>query len=132
MKPIATLSIAVCLLVLFIPQKSFGGNAGIEEKLTGVWNCDDGGTYYIRVIDRDVFWLGESAGAGTGWCNVFTGRLVGRKIKGSWADVPKGRADNFGTMELQLSPDGSSFSTVSGGDGFKGRNWWKSEDCKAE
>jgi len=118
----------LCFFMVFSAQNSFGGNADLEKKLTGVWSCDDGGTYYIRLIGRDVYWLGESAGGGKGWTNIFMGKLAGRRIKGSWSDVPKGGADNHGTMDLQLSPDGLSFTTVSGGQGFTGKVWWRSGD----
>lgn len=96
-----------------------------EGKLTGIWSCDDGGTYYIRVVGRDVYWLGESANGGRAWTNVFFGKLVGRKIKGVWSDLPKGGAGGYGQMEFKLSPDGLTFETVAGGENFGGKSWWK-------
>lgn len=96
-----------------------------EKKLSGIWSCDDRGTYYIRLVGRDVYWLGESADGGKSWTNIFFGKLVGRKIKGVWSDLPKGRAKGRGEMELKLSQDGLAFETVAGGENFGGKSWWK-------
>lgn len=128
MKMITVTLLSLVLILFAPPQNSFGNSEEIEKNLTGKWACDDGGIYYIRLVGRDVFWLGESADRGKGWTNVFAGKLTGRRIKGVWSDLPKGSAKNHGNMDLQLSPDGLSFSTVAGGEGFKGKSWWRYED----
>jgi hypothetical protein len=128
MKFVSALLLSLSFLLLFSAQSSLAGNSDLEKKLTGVWDCDDGGTYYIKLIGRDVYWLGESADGGKRWTNIFIGKLAGRSIKGSWSDVPKGGTNNYGTIDLQLSPDGLSFTKVSGGQGFKGKVWRRSVD----
>lgn len=46
---------ALTLLLLFNPLNAFA-----QEDLTGVWSCDDGGTYFIRQVGNIVWWYGES------------------------------------------------------------------------
>lgn len=97
--------------------------------LTGTWRCDDGGRYYIRQIGNQVWWTGLSDnGGGQTFTNVFHGTLrydpISRAtdIYGSWADVPRGRILQSGTLRLNLmSSDG--FVKVSETGGFGGRIW---------
>ena len=52
--------------------------------LTGVWNCDDGGTYYLTQIDNTLWWYGESAPVmpvnGARWSNVVNGSIDGNTL----------------------------------------------------
>jgi hypothetical protein len=78
--------------------------------LTGPWDSNDGGTYYIRQIGSKVWWAGMSSDQGHTWANVFLGDIVWMWnsvaeawypiIRGKWADVPLGRYLNAGTLEL--------------------------------
>ncbi|HVS40574.1 MAG TPA: hypothetical protein VMS17_33770 [Gemmataceae bacterium] len=45
---------------------SFGrtATAADDVNLTGKWTCSDGGTYFIRQVGRDVYWLGQSGNGG--------------------------------------------------------------------
>jgi hypothetical protein len=44
--------------------------------LTGIWKANDGGTYYIRNIDNDVWWLGISSNDdGKTFSNVLKGQI---------------------------------------------------------
>jgi hypothetical protein len=83
--------------------------------LTGLWSCDDGGTYVVRQIGATVWWLGLSKDnanfpgldAGDGvfypglrFCNVFNGQMIQQSVSGQWSDVPRGATSNQGDMFL--------------------------------
>jgi hypothetical protein len=81
--------------------------------LTGVWQCDDRGLYYIRQDeDGSVTWAGlQDSGfhKGVEFTNVFSGRLSedGYFIRGEWADVPRGATANCGIILLGIWDDAS-------------------------
>lgn len=91
--------------------------------LTGKWSCNDGGFYYLRQIDNKIYWYGERAEHDPPWSNVFTGRLQGDKIKGRWADIPKGRAKSHGEIHLQISEGGNVLQATRKTGGFGGSKW---------
>lgn len=91
------------------------------QNITGVWECNDGGLYFIRQVGNQVWWYGESGDGGVGWSNVFQGYVTGNKIIGRWADVPKGTARNYG--EITLLNSGNRLSKISGGQNFSGSVW---------
>lgn len=76
------------------------------RNLTGTWKSNQGATYFIRQIGNVIWWCGESTDGGKQWTNVFHGTTVGNRIKGKWADVPKGRLANSGVLELQIEESG--------------------------
>jgi hypothetical protein len=97
--------------------------AGQQTDLTGVWQCDDGGHYYIRQLGPEIFWFGEQSPMHPGWTNVAHGKFYGDgRIRLSWADVPKGGATSGGVLILQTE-NGDSFVAVSKTGGFGGSNW---------
>jgi len=95
--------------------------AAQARKLTGVWNCDDGGVYFIRQVGNQIWWYGQSGDGGDTWSNVFQGTIRGNTIIGSWADVPKGSIKGYGEMTLKLS--GDRLQKISGGENFGGGVW---------
>jgi hypothetical protein len=50
---ILTFIIAVLTVVTICPAWAQ------DFDFTGVWSCDDGGTYYIEQIDNVIWWYGE-------------------------------------------------------------------------
>jgi hypothetical protein len=106
----------VCLSVLTVavsagagaPATS-GGRAGGAPDLNGTWRgIPDGGTYYIRRVGRNVWWVGLSGKPNTStigetFSNVFRGTIAGSTITGNWADV---RRDDpplrSGTVTLEV------------------------------
>lgn len=91
-----------------------------ENDMTGVWRGNDGSLYYIRHDDPHVWWAGFSDnGSGQTWTHVFHGlpnydsNVGAWVISGNWADVPRGRNRNYGT--LVLTRDGDRLTKVSGG-----------------
>jgi len=76
------------------------GNKNID--LTGIWSCDDGGTYYIRQIGNAVWWDGEDTAADPRWANVAYGTISGNTVTLEYADVPEGTATGYGTLVLDI------------------------------
>ncbi|MFK0733154.1 MAG: hypothetical protein ACFKPT_23675 [Gloeotrichia echinulata GP01] len=95
--------------------------AQATSSLTGVWNCNDGGVYFIRQVGNQMWWYGQSADGGETWSNVFQGTINGNKVIGSWADVPKGTIRGYGEMTLRIS--GNRIQKISGGENFGGSVW---------
>ncbi len=97
-------------------------NAGSFVNLSGVYRCDDGGTYYIRTVGSEIFWYGK----GNGWANVFHGTFVGQnRYKGKWADVPTGGARNSGSLTIQRRPNPKTLFRVARKGPFAGKTWTK-------
>ena len=57
--------------VLLVSQAS--AQCVSPKGLTGAWKSNDGGTYFVRRLDRVVFWMGQSPDDGRSWTNVFRG-----------------------------------------------------------
>jgi hypothetical protein len=90
--------------------------------LTGVWNCDDGGTYYIRQIGNEISWFGESSSMNPSWSNIAWGNLSDKVLNLQWRDVPKGRNMLSGTLQLQVISN-NAFKVVSKEGKFGGSTW---------
>jgi hypothetical protein len=82
--------------------------------LTGAWLGDDDGVYYIREINKIVWWSGMSgqsgapADLGRDWNNVATGPLKSdMTISLNWADVPRGGIQGYGTLLWKVVDDGT-------------------------
>ena len=91
--------------------------------LTGRWSGNDGGIYYLRQTGNQVHWYGEATDEPPAWSNVFSGRAQGTRIKGKWADVPKGRTSGTGELELVLEKDGNALRVINKTGGFAGSRW---------
>jgi hypothetical protein len=82
--------------------------------LTGAWLGNDDGVYYLRQIDKTLWWSGMSGQAGPPaklgrqWNNVATGQVnQDLTIALNWADVPRGHILGSGTMVWKVQDDGS-------------------------
>jgi hypothetical protein len=114
-----------------VPDGVFGRG---PNDLTGIWGADDGATYYVRQIGETVWWAGLSADGGRSFTNVFYGKIrttfSSLEISGSWADVPRGRSAQSGSLALESSligpPSGDTGSRLvkrSQTGGFGGSLW---------
>jgi hypothetical protein len=81
--------------------------------LTGAWLGDDDGIYYIRQLDKVIWWSGMSGQPGPmkelgrDWNNVATGPLkADMTIPLNWSDVPRGGSDGYGTLLWMVVDDG--------------------------
>ncbi len=113
--------------ISFISLKMVGGAPPppppppAPANLTGVWNCNDGGRYYIRQLGSKVWWFGENSPASPVWSNVAHGDRVGSQLRLEWADVPKGRIMNSGILILNIS--GNRLTAAQKTGGFGGSVW---------
>ena len=77
--------------------------------LTGTWNGDDEGVYYLRQLGSQVWWVGMSGlggplvRRGADWTNVYQGTLADGTITGTYADVPQGNIMDNGPVVLKLT-----------------------------
>ena len=91
--------------------------------LTGTWQGDDGGTYYLRQIGNTLHWYGERDSNNPSWSNVFRGQVQGGHVNGAWADVPKGQYMNHGQLRLDIRNNGNVLVAVHKTGGFGGSRW---------
>jgi hypothetical protein len=89
--------------------------------LSGPWNCDDGGRYYIRQLGAKVWWFGERTPTNPSWSNVAHGDLVGNELRLDWADVPKGSIMQSGILVLDVTANRMTAKQKTGG--FGGSVW---------
>jgi hypothetical protein len=102
------------ILLLVLPTLTFAAD------LTGVWNGDDGGTYYLTQRDSRLYWYAERSPTHPAWANVFDGRVRGDSIRGNWIDVPKGRTHGEGRLEMKIEYAGNVLSITRKTGGYVG------------
>ncbi len=76
----------VCVLGLFVSGVAIASAAD----LSGEWNCDDSGQYYLRQIGNTLYWYGERSAANPAWSNIFRGNIHGERVNGNWVDIFQG------------------------------------------
>ncbi len=104
-------------------EKSFSlPNIIGDPLLTGVWNCDDGGKYYLRQIGSTLCWYGEENPSGPTWSNVAHGTINSNIINLEWVDVPKGNIMQSGILTLNIVSNNQLKATQKTG-GFGGSVW---------
>ncbi len=99
-----------------------GGGPEPMVDLTGVWNCDDGGKYYLRQLGSSLWWYGELDPLSPNWSNVMYGTISSHTINGNWADVPKGSVMQNGVMVVNIESANRLVATHKTG-GFAGSVW---------
>ncbi len=104
------------------PGGTIPGSTPALMDLTGVWNCDDGGIYYVRQLGTTVWWYGELDPNAPNWSNVMRGSMSGNKITAEWTDVPKGSVMQHGNLILQIASN-NKFAAISKTGGFGGSVW---------
>ncbi|MBN3894304.1 MAG: hypothetical protein HWQ41_03220 [Nostoc sp. NOS(2021)] len=93
----------------------------VNFDLNGVWRSNDGGVYYVRQINNQLWWYGESAGIYT---NVFQGTIIGNAVIGQWVDVPKGINRNAGSLSILIISNNQFVqSTLQSQSGFYPTQW---------
>lgn len=106
--------ISLCIVIAALAAPVLLG-----QDLTGVWSCNDGGTYYVRQIEDEVWWFGESRDGS--WANVFSGRRSGALVLGPWVDVPKTDSRGSGTLVLRIVS--KDYFVADQHAGFSGSDW---------
>ena len=95
---------------------------GSAASLEGVWNCDDGGKYYLRQLGDTLWWYGELDPYSPNWSNVARGKIIGNTVQMDWADVPKGSIMQNGILKLKIISSNEFLAEQKTG-GFAGSRW---------
>jgi len=128
------MAIRKALFVLAIASVALSAPAPIAAQctapasLTGKWKGDDGGTYRIRAVGNEVWWIGTSADGGKSWTNVYKGNRVGQQISGRWADIVPANGGN-GVMTLTVVNNGLIKKASESGSPFGGTKWGRVVGC---
>ncbi len=100
--------------------------------ITGKWNGNDGGFYYIRQIGNDIWWFGTNMFTAGPEFNTFSNVLHGTRggltIDAKWQDVPLGDTKSKGDLSLTIAPTGEKITKNSPSGGFGGNAWIKKCD----
>jgi hypothetical protein len=94
----------------------------LAQDLSGVWSCDNGGTFYFHQIGNTIWLLGEDKPSNPDWTDVAKGNIDKDIISLEWADVPKGKFNSEGTLILRII-SGDALQTISATGGFSGSKW---------
>jgi hypothetical protein len=97
----------------------------LAQDLSGVWSCDNGGTFYFHQIGNTIWLLGEDKPSNPDWTDVAKGNIDKDVISLEWADVPKGKYNSEGTLILRII-SGDALQTISATGGFSGSKWTRS------
>lgn len=119
----------VALLFVMLSQVYTLNTCAQQIDLTGLWNCDEGGLFYIRQIGDGVWWYGEQSSTNPSWSNVAEGRISDNMINLNWIDVPKGSTMNSGILVLNIISNNQLTVAQKTGD-FKGSEWTRSIEQK--
>jgi hypothetical protein len=96
-----------------------------------VWTADDGAQYFTSWDAGRVWWVGLSEDnglqRGLTFSNVFVGNISGNAVSGEWADVPRGRLNSSGALELTIIRDSYGYAQgmtrLSATGGFGATHW---------
>ncbi|HYU95464.1 MAG TPA: hypothetical protein VE989_04795 [Sphingomicrobium sp.] len=112
----------VCGLALIAaPAQQAAAKCVAPATVDGLWLGDDGGTYYVRVLKHDVFWVGMSGDNGRSWTHVFHGIPKGFEISGEWADVRGNKG--AGAMSVRVIGTTQMVRKEALGSGFAATRW---------
>jgi hypothetical protein len=92
--------------------------------LTGIYDCNDGGTYYLRQVGNTLWWYGENDEVT--FSNVYRGVInqSANTIRGVWVDVPNGSTTSTGRLNLLGSTNGTiTLTRTFATGGFGGSSW---------
>lgn len=121
-------SVIASTTVISVMPINVQAQCSAPRDLNGVWRSDDQGTYYVRQIGNDVWWVGMSSDNGNTWTNVFKGVKNGNTVTGQWSDVPKGNIQSGGSLNLNVQGTNRSVTGFTKGHftgGFGGSRWFK-------
>lgn len=123
---ISNCRIAIVVLLFMMLLQVYTLNTCAQQiDLTGLWNCDEGGLFYIRQIGDSVWWYGEQSSTNPSWSNVAEGTISGNTIAMKWVDVPKGGTMNSGILVLNIISN-TRLTAIQRTGGFGGSGWTRS------
>lgn len=95
--------------------------------LTGVWSCDDGGTYYLRQLENVLWWDGDEPNGD--WANAAYGKIDGNTIALDYADVPEGKGVGYGKLALNIVSN-DELEALEKPESYGGSRWWRGSDSQ--
>jgi len=109
-------------------DRSCGRQESTITNITGCWDGNDGGKYYMSQGTHPegevVIWFGEQShrDGRPGFSNIAIGTRNGNTITLDWVDVPKGTASGQGTLRLNVDNAGT-ITRLNQTGGFGGSRW---------
>jgi hypothetical protein len=73
--------------------------------LTGIWECTDGGLYYITQKGNIVAWFAKSRDESSKWAQVGWGTANYGTLNMEWMDVPLERRNANGALSIKYTND---------------------------
>jgi len=112
-RPLPVLAIALCMAL----ASSSPAMAQVNVlDLNGTWSAGNFGTFFIRQIGAEIWWLGEDDPIQPTWCQIGHGKMEGKLIIIDWIDLPKGLANLQGTVVFEVTyPDRMVRKSETGG-----------------
>jgi hypothetical protein len=77
----------------------------LERSLTGIWECSDGGLYYLRQSGKLVAWFAQSTDEANSWAQVGWGEAQAGILKIGWIDIPLRERLEQGFLEITYTND---------------------------
>ena len=94
------------------------------KQLTGIWDCNDDGIYYISAAGPRVAWFAHArSGSRRAWAHVFFGSIEGEKITGTFGDVCVNKDRYAGSITLAADFSAMTMRQTSRGTSFGGQRW---------
>ena len=94
--------LAILVLITLPLVSACGAPSSGGFDLTGVWDGNDGGIYYLRQDNGYLWWVGMSRDDGLTFSNVFWGQISTGSIDGVWVDVPRSSTLSNGNLALTI------------------------------
>eukprot|EP00927_Polykrikos_kofoidii_P066162 TRINITY_DN61810_c0_g1_i1.p1 TRINITY_DN61810_c0_g1~~TRINITY_DN61810_c0_g1_i1.p1 ORF type:complete len:575 (+),score=49.16 TRINITY_DN61810_c0_g1_i1:25-1725(+) len=92
------------------------------KQLTGIWDCDDDGIYYVSAAGPRIAWFAHARpGSRRTWAHVFFGSIEGQTISGTFGDVCVNKDRYAGS--ITLAADFSAMTMRLRGGRFGGQRW---------
>ena len=102
-------------LGLVIPSVALGQSFD----LSGFWQDEHGTRYRLRQVGPELYWYMDGAPRVV---NVFAGKIAGREVTGTWADLPGGELRNSGQLALRIESN-DRFVKVGESQSYGGSVW---------
>jgi len=123
MKPLKALCVGLVLLASALIAPGTPAMGAQANDLTGVWNSS-GATFYVRQLDKEIWWFGERSPTNLFWTNVARGTVDGNLVHVKWVDVPMGETRSEGTLTLRIV-DSTHLKIEKNPNNFWDRDWYR-------
>lgn len=116
---VSIFALGVCVCAQLVNAES--------ANLTGTWKDDNGGVYQIRQVGDQVFWHMDMRPEAL---NAFKGTIHDKTIYGEWADLPGGKLQNSGALDVRIESDSKLVKLWSSAN-YGGSVWRRQEAAAA-